>query len=66
MTSTEKSIENKTDINTALVKHVTDLMAERTSIIDRLNIVLADLGDKGGEVKSMKPILMQYLELKSM
>ncbi len=44
-----KTTEAKEDIKTALIKHITDLMAERTLLIDRVNIVLAELDAKGGE-----------------
>lgn len=45
----DKSKEEKADIKTALVKHVTALMAERTALIDRFNVVLDELKAKGGE-----------------
>ena len=40
--------EAQADIKTALIKHVTVLMAERTALIDRFNTVLAELSAKGG------------------
>ena len=40
--------EAKADIKTALIKHVTDLMLERTALIDRFKVVLAELTAKGG------------------
>jgi len=40
--------EAKADIKTALIKHATGLMAERTALIDRFNVVLAELQAKGG------------------
>ncbi len=43
--------EAKTEIKTALIKHVTVLRAERTSLIDLFNVVLAELESKGGEIK---------------
>jgi small conductance mechanosensitive channel len=46
--ATGKEQTAKTDIKTALIKHATDLMAERTAIIDRFNVVLAELKAKGG------------------
>ena len=49
VTATDKTAEAKTDVKTALIKHVTDLRADRTALIDRLNVVLADLAAKGGE-----------------
>lgn len=45
----DKTAEAKADVKTALIKHVTDLMADRTALIDRFNVVLADLKAKGGE-----------------
>ena len=50
VTATDKT-EAKADIKTALIKHVTDLMAERTALIDRFNVVLEELKAKGGETK---------------
>lgn len=47
----DKTKEAKADMKTALIKHTTDLMAERTSLIDRFNVVLAGLKSKGGETK---------------
>jgi len=44
-----KTTEAKEDVKTALIKLITDLMAERTVLIDRVNIVLAELDAKGGE-----------------
>ena len=43
--------EAKADLKKALIKHVTDLMAERTALIDRFNVVLAELIAKGGETE---------------
>ena len=37
------------DIKTALIKHATDLVAERTALVDRFNIVLDELNAKGGD-----------------
>jgi len=45
----ETTKEAQADIKTALIKHVTSLMAERTAIIDRFNVVLEELQAKGGE-----------------
>lgn len=45
----EKTTAAQADIKTALIKHVTALMAERTALIDRFNIVLDELKAKGGE-----------------
>ncbi|MGA9290862.1 MAG: mechanosensitive ion channel domain-containing protein, partial [Anaerobacillus sp.] len=44
----ETTKEAQAEIKTALIKHVTVLMAERTALIDRFNIVLAELSAKGG------------------
>ncbi len=44
----ETTKEIQSDIKTALIKHVTALMAERTALTDRFNIVLAELTAKGG------------------
>ena len=44
----ETTKEIQSDIKTALIKHVTALMAERTALTDRFNIVLAELKAKGG------------------
>jgi len=46
---TEK--ETQADIKTALIKHVTALMSERTALIDRFNIVLDELKAKGGDTE---------------
>ncbi len=43
--------EAKAALKSALVKHATDLMAERTALIDLFNVVLAELKLKGGEIK---------------
>lgn len=51
VTSSDKTQEDKTNIKTALLKHTTELIAERTALIDRLNIVLSALKAKGGETK---------------
>ncbi len=44
-----KTTEAKEDVKTALIKLITDLMAERTLLIDRVNVVLAELDAKGGD-----------------
>jgi small conductance mechanosensitive channel len=49
VTADETTKETQAAIKTALVKHVTVLMAERTAIIDRFNVVLEELQAKGGE-----------------
>ena len=46
-----KQKRQKADIKTALIKHITGLMAERTAIIDRFNVVLTELKAKGCEAK---------------
>ncbi|MBT8128363.1 MAG: mechanosensitive ion channel family protein [Gammaproteobacteria bacterium] len=43
--------EAKAGLKTALIKHVTDLTAERTALIDRFNVVLAEYTAKGGDAK---------------
>ncbi len=45
----EDKTEAKAELKTALIKHVTDLTAERTALIDRFNVVLAELEIKGGD-----------------
>ncbi len=47
VSTSDKTSEAKADIKTALLKHV--LMAERTALIDRFNVVLTELNAKGGE-----------------
>jgi small conductance mechanosensitive channel len=47
----ETTKEAQADIKTALIKHVTVLMAERTALIDRFNVVLAELSAKGGNTE---------------
>jgi len=47
----ETTKEAQADIKTALIRHVTVLMAERTALIDRFNIVLAELSAKGGNTE---------------
>ena len=49
VTAADETTEAKADLKKALIKHVTDLMAERTAIIDRFNVVLAELTAKGGD-----------------
>ena len=49
VSTSDKTSEAKADIKTALLKHVTGLMAERTALIDRFNVVLTELNAKGGE-----------------
>jgi small conductance mechanosensitive channel len=51
ITTSDSSKEGKADVKTALIKHVTGLMAERTALIDRFNVVLAELSAKGGETE---------------
>ncbi len=47
----DKTAETKKVIKTALIKHGTDLIAERTALIDRVHIVLSELNAKGGKTK---------------
>ena len=47
----DKTEEGKKKIKTALLKHITDLRAERTTLIDRFNTVLSELKKKGGETE---------------
>jgi small conductance mechanosensitive channel len=47
----DATTEAKADVKIALVKHLTALRAQRTALIDRFNVVLAELGAKGGETK---------------
>ena len=42
-------VENKVDLKTALIEYVTELSAQRTAIIDRFEVVLAELAAKGGD-----------------
>lgn len=49
--ASDKTKEAKADLKTALFKHVTSLMDERTALIDRLNVVLTELKAKGGKIK---------------
>jgi small conductance mechanosensitive channel len=51
VTPAETEKEAKAEIKTALIKHVTTLMAERTALIDRFNIVLDALREKGGDTQ---------------
>lgn len=51
LATTDKTEEDKTTLKTALLKHVNDLIAERTALIDRMNTVLTALKAKGGETK---------------
>ena len=43
------SKESDDELKTAIIKHITNLMADRTALIDRFNVVLAELAAKGGE-----------------
>jgi len=49
VTAAATTTEAKADLKTALIQHATDLMTERTAVIDRLNAVLAELEFKGGK-----------------
>ena len=41
--------EDKAELKTALVEYVTELSAERTALIDRFEVILAELAAKGGD-----------------
>ena len=43
--------EAKEELKSALIKHATDLMAERTALIDLFNAVLDELESKGGDIQ---------------
>jgi len=43
--------DDAAELKKALIKHATDLMADRTIIIDRFNAVLTELAAKGGETE---------------
>jgi len=47
----QKSTDSKEDIKISILKLVNELRAERTALIDRLNVVLKELTAKGGETK---------------
>jgi small conductance mechanosensitive channel len=49
VTTPEEAKEETADPQTALIKHINGLMAERTLLIDRFKVVLAELAAKGGE-----------------
>lgn len=51
VTTAGKSPEDKANLKTALIKHATSLIEERTALIDRLNLVLKALTAKGGETE---------------
>jgi len=51
VSGSETTKEATAEIKTALVKHTSNLMAERTAIIDRFNAVLDELTAKGGDPK---------------
>lgn len=48
VTSSAKTTETKANLKIALIELVTDLMAERTALVDRFNVVLTELDAKGG------------------
>ena len=54
VTSADQATEAKAELRTALVKRVTGLMAERTALIDRFNVVLAELKAKGGDASEFE------------
>jgi small conductance mechanosensitive channel len=45
----EQTAEAKAEVKTALVRHATGLMTQRTALIDRLNVILGELKAKGGD-----------------
>jgi small conductance mechanosensitive channel len=49
--SSAETTEAKEELKTALIEHITDLRTEQTAVIDRLNVVLTELADKGGETE---------------
>lgn len=49
VTAADQTAEAKAELKTTLVKHVTGLMAEKTALIDRFDLVLAELKAKGGD-----------------
>lgn len=51
VTASDEPEQEKEDLKTALIKHVTVLIADRTVLIDRFNVVLAELTAKGGETE---------------
>lgn len=48
--ASDETTEAKSQVRTALLQRITDLKAERTALIDRFEIVLAELQKKGGDV----------------
>ncbi len=46
--SSDKSADTKEALKTALIKHITILMAEQTMLVDRFKVVLTELTAKGG------------------
>lgn len=65
-TAKGKTVESgeKKDVKTALLVHVTDLVAERTALIDRLNVVLTELKAKGGDPKEYDTYIMAVSGIK--
>ena len=53
----QKNSENQSNSKIQLVNSVTELQADRTAIIDRLNVVLAELDTKGGDSKSYREFI---------
>lgn len=49
VSAVDQSAEATAEVKTALVRRATRLMAERTALIDRLNVILAELTAKGGD-----------------
>lgn len=49
VTTADTTTEAKAEVKTALIKHATGLMSERTALVDRFNVVLKELAAKGGD-----------------
>ncbi|HYQ71281.1 MAG TPA: mechanosensitive ion channel domain-containing protein [Gammaproteobacteria bacterium] len=47
----DSAVDSQTAVKTALIKKTTVLMAERTALIDRFQIVLDELAAKGGDIE---------------
>ena len=45
------SADAKKELKTALIQHASDLMADRTALVDRFNVVLTEYAAKGGETE---------------
>lgn len=51
ITASEATAQARESVKTALIKHLTDLRAERTALVDRFKVILDELEAKGGEIK---------------